>query len=135
MTEALLGMQANFQRQGYEGPVFIELNGLPTVPLELCAPLTCMMAEVLALAPGATTLMQTVLELLLALQDEYYEVGLGTDGLTPLCALSCTLPHSFVVFCLCFPCLLLCLSLYSSASACLSTVTAPPIGFLPVACG
>jgi hypothetical protein len=49
--------------------------GLPKVPVELCAPLHCMLAEAAALAPGSVYSLRAVLVLMQALQDVYFKVS------------------------------------------------------------
>jgi hypothetical protein len=49
--------------------------GLPSVPVEWCVPLHCLLAEAAALAPGALSTVHTSLVMMLSLQDVYFKVG------------------------------------------------------------
>ena len=51
--------------------------GPPKVPVELCAPLHCMLAEAVAIAPGSALYLRSVLAFMQALQDVYFKVGVG----------------------------------------------------------
>jgi hypothetical protein len=52
------------------------MQGLPNMPVELCAPLHCMLAEAVALAPDRIVLLHGVLGTMQVLHDVYFKVSL-----------------------------------------------------------
>jgi hypothetical protein len=70
-TEFVLGLFGSVPGSREYGP--------PKVPVELCAPLHCMLAEAVALAPGSALYLRSVLVFMQALQDVYFKVGVGAE--------------------------------------------------------
>jgi hypothetical protein len=72
----VLSTVSEFVLMGVQPPgAQARVEALPKVPVELCVPLHCMLAEAVALAPGSAAVLHMVLMLMQALQDVYFEVG------------------------------------------------------------
>jgi hypothetical protein len=72
MSEFLLGVYNNPVQQGQ---TMGRVQGLRNIPVELCAPLHCMLAEAVALDPRSMFIPHMVLVFMEALQDIYFRVS------------------------------------------------------------
>jgi hypothetical protein len=75
--------------------------GLPKVPVELCAPLHCMLAEAVALDPGMVYLMRAVLVLMQAVQEMYFQVSQCNSQCNTRCNTQCTNLCNARIWCAC----------------------------------
>jgi hypothetical protein len=72
----MLGVPQTTQQQDPGQDVCWQVADLPKVPVELCAPLHCMLAEAAAFtSTGSIISLHLVLALMQVLQDIYFEVG------------------------------------------------------------
>lgn len=70
-----MGVQEHVQGKVPGEAVYLEIGGVLRLQVELCAPVHCMLAEAVALAPGSTIILQTTMVLMQTLQDAYFAVG------------------------------------------------------------
>lgn len=76
VLEFILGMHTQGSTTNRKGKAVRlgRVTDLPTVPVKLCAPLHCLVAEAAALVPDALPAIHTSLSFMMSLQDVYFQV-------------------------------------------------------------